>query len=40
MPFDPNFLAGIKMFELFDEDDRVALARIVDEYRNGVKSLR
>jgi uncharacterized membrane protein len=31
MPCDPNFLANIKMFELLDEDDRVALASMVDE---------
>src|SRR3984893_8759400 len=31
MPCDPNFLANIKMFELLNEDDRVALAKVVDE---------
>src|ERR1700704_1394175 len=31
MPCDPNFLANIKMFELLNEDDRVALAAVVDE---------
>jgi CRP/FNR family cyclic AMP-dependent transcriptional regulator len=31
MPCDPVFLANIKMFELLDEDDRVALAAVVDE---------
>jgi len=31
MPCDPNYLANIKMFELLDEDDRVALAAMVDE---------
>jgi CRP/FNR family transcriptional regulator, cyclic AMP receptor protein len=31
MPCDPNFLANIKMFELLDEDDRIALAAMVDE---------
>ena len=31
MPCDPDFLANIKMFELLDEDDRVALAAVVDE---------
>ncbi|MEO8434716.1 MAG: DUF1003 domain-containing protein [Pyrinomonadaceae bacterium] len=31
MPCDPSFLANIKMFELLNEDDRVALARVVDE---------
>jgi len=33
MPCDPNFLANIKMFELLDEDDRVALAEVVDELK-------
>jgi CRP/FNR family cyclic AMP-dependent transcriptional regulator len=31
MPCDPNFLANIKMFELLNEGDRVALAEVVDE---------
>jgi uncharacterized membrane protein len=31
MPCDPNFLANIKMFDLLDEDDRVALAAMIDE---------
>ena len=31
MPCDPGYLANIKMFELLNEDDRVALARVVDE---------
>jgi uncharacterized membrane protein len=31
MPCDPAFLANIKMFELLNEDDRVALANVVDE---------
>ena len=31
MPCDPSFLANIKMFELLNEDDRVALAKVVDE---------
>lgn len=31
MPCDPNFLAKIKMFDLLDEDDRVALAAVIDE---------
>lgn len=31
MPCDPNFLDNIRMFELLDEDDRVALAKVVDE---------
>jgi CRP/FNR family transcriptional regulator, cyclic AMP receptor protein len=33
MPCDPNFLTNIKMFELLDEDDRVALAKVVDELK-------
>ena len=40
MPCYPNLLASIKMFELLDRDDQVALARVVDEYRDGVRSLR
>lgn len=31
MPCDPSFLANIQMFELLNEDDRVALAAVVDE---------
>src|SRR6266853_154246 len=31
MPCDPGFLANIKMFELLNEDDRIALAKVVDE---------
>jgi uncharacterized membrane protein len=31
MPCEPRFLANIKMFELLNEDDRVALAKVVDE---------
>ncbi len=31
MPCDPSFLASIKMFELLNEDDRVALGNVVDE---------
>lgn len=31
MPCEPGFLANIKMFELLNEDDRVALAKVVDE---------
>jgi CRP/FNR family transcriptional regulator, cyclic AMP receptor protein len=31
MPCDPSFLANITMFELLNEDDRVALAKVVDE---------
>ena len=33
MPCDPGFLANITMFELLDEDDRVALANVVDEVK-------
>lgn len=31
MPCDPDFLASIKMFELLNEDDRIALGNVVDE---------
>ncbi len=31
MPCDPSFLANITMFELLNEDDRIALAAVVDE---------
>jgi CRP/FNR family cyclic AMP-dependent transcriptional regulator len=31
MPCAPDLLATIKMFELLNEDDRVALAKVVDE---------
>lgn len=31
MPCDPIFLANIKMFELLNEGDRIALAAVVDE---------
>ena len=31
MPCDPSFLASIKMFELLNEGDRIALAAVVDE---------
>jgi len=31
MSCDPNFLANIKMFDLLDEDDRVALAAVIDD---------
>lgn len=31
MPCDPSFLVNIKMFELLNEDDRIALAKVVDE---------
>ena len=33
MPCDPSFLANITMFELLNEDDRIALAKVVDELR-------
>lgn len=33
MPCDPIYLANIKMFELLNEDDRVALAAVVDELK-------
>src|SRR5260370_40951168 len=33
MPCDPSFLASIKMFELLNEDDRIALAAVVDELK-------
>ena len=31
MPCEPNLLAGVKMFNLLDEDDQVALAQVIDE---------
>lgn len=31
MPCDPQFLSNIKMFELLDDDDRVELAKVIDE---------
>lgn len=31
MPCDPDFLANITMFENLNEDDRLALAKVVDE---------
>lgn len=31
MPCEPSFLVGIKMFELLNEDDRIALAKVIDE---------
>lgn len=31
MPCDPDFLTNIKMFEMLDEDDRAALAKVLDE---------
>src|SRR3979490_476807 len=33
MPCDPVFLANIKMFELLNEDDRLALPKVVDELK-------
>jgi uncharacterized membrane protein len=33
MPCDPNFLAEIRMFEHLNEDDRVALANVIDELK-------
>src|ERR1700754_890467 len=33
MPCDPDFLTNIRMFELLNEDDRVALAEVVDELK-------
>jgi CRP/FNR family cyclic AMP-dependent transcriptional regulator len=33
MPCDPEFLANITMFELLNEDDRIALAAVVDELK-------
>ncbi|MGI8919525.1 MAG: DUF1003 domain-containing protein [Pyrinomonadaceae bacterium] len=33
MPCDPNFLANIRMFENLNEDDRIALAEVVDELK-------
>jgi CRP/FNR family cyclic AMP-dependent transcriptional regulator len=31
MPCQPELLASIKMFELLNEDDRIALAQVIDE---------
>jgi CRP/FNR family cyclic AMP-dependent transcriptional regulator len=31
MPCEPNLLAGVKMFDLLDEDDRIALSQVIDE---------
>jgi CRP/FNR family cyclic AMP-dependent transcriptional regulator len=31
MPCEPDLLASVKMFELLDEDDRIALAKVIDE---------
>jgi CRP/FNR family cyclic AMP-dependent transcriptional regulator len=33
MPCDPNFLAAIRMFEHLNEDDRLALANVIDELK-------
>jgi CRP/FNR family transcriptional regulator, cyclic AMP receptor protein len=33
MPCDPTFLANIHMFELLDEDDRLTLAKVIDELK-------
>ncbi|MDQ1637272.1 MAG: family transcriptional regulator, cyclic receptor protein [Pyrinomonadaceae bacterium] len=33
MPCDPNFLAAIRMFDHLNEDDRVALANVIDELK-------
>jgi CRP/FNR family cyclic AMP-dependent transcriptional regulator len=33
MPCDSTFLANIRMFELLNEDDRVMLAKVVDELK-------
>jgi CRP/FNR family cyclic AMP-dependent transcriptional regulator len=33
MPCTPDLLADIKMFELLNEDDRVALAKVIDELK-------
>jgi CRP-like cAMP-binding protein len=33
MPCDPNFLVNISMFEHLNEDDRVALANVIDELK-------
>src|SRR5882724_8960811 len=33
MPCDPNFLANIPMFEHLNEDDRIALANVIDELK-------
>jgi len=31
MPCEPQLLTGIKMFNLLDEDDRIALSQVIDE---------
>lgn len=33
MPCEPNFLAAIRMFDHLNEDDRVALANVIDELK-------
>jgi len=33
MPCDPHFLTNIRMFDHLDEDDRLALANVVDELK-------
>lgn len=33
MPCDPIFLTNINMFELLDEDDRLALSKVIDELK-------
>jgi len=33
MPCEPEFLASIRMFEHLNEDDRVALSKVVDELK-------
>lgn len=33
MPCDPNYLANIRMFDHLNEDDRVALANVIDELK-------
>lgn len=33
MPCDPDYLANIRMFEHLNEDDRIALASVVDELK-------
>ena len=33
MPCEPDLLATIKMFELLNEDDLIALAKVIDELK-------
>ena len=33
MPCEPDYLANIRMFENLNEDDRIALANVVDELK-------